>query len=179
MFNLHIIEVKMCHYLEVVVVYMINYLVILFNSLHWYHFTLQGQFNIISLSSFLPQSGNDGEHSSLNVLLAGSDGRVFGGVVGMLTAASPVQIIVGSFVPNGKKSSSNILKSGPSSAPTPKLLYFGGSMSATSPTFQGPSSESYEGNDHSSFRGPELYNNNMQMDHHPLWDGHNLWKMLL
>ncbi|OIV94033.1 hypothetical protein TanjilG_14280 [Lupinus angustifolius] len=44
------------------------------------------------------------------------------------------EIIVGSFVPNGKKSSSNVLKSGPSSAPAPKMFYFGGSMTATSPT---------------------------------------------
>ncbi|KAK7251860.1 hypothetical protein RIF29_35435 [Crotalaria pallida] len=91
------------------------------------------------------------------------------------------KIIVGSFVENGKKSSSKkVLKSGPSSAPASQMLTFGGSMTPTSPTSQGPSTESSAENDHSPppFRGPghynnasQLVNNNMQM-YHPLWASH-------
>lgn len=62
------------------------------------HFTLQGRFEIISLSGALKLSENNGEHSrtsSLCVSVAGSDGRVLGGgVAGMLTAASPVQVLL-------------------------------------------------------------------------------------
>ncbi|KAJ1419506.1 PPC domain [Sesbania bispinosa] len=40
----------------------------------------------------------------LSVSLAGPDGRVIGGgVAGLLTAAGPIQIVVGSFMPNGHK----------------------------------------------------------------------------
>ncbi|KAK7263311.1 hypothetical protein RJT34_30899 [Clitoria ternatea] len=144
--------------------------------------TYEGRFEIISLSGAL-QSENNGERSrtgGLNVSLAGSDGRVLGGgVAGMLTAASPVQVIVGSFIADGKKSSSNVQKSGPSSAPTSQMRTFGGPMTPASPASQGPSTESSEDNDHSPFsRGPGLYNNasqpvhnNMPMYHHPLWAG--------
>ncbi|GAB2216880.1 hypothetical protein Drorol1_Dr00000027, partial [Drosera rotundifolia] len=39
-----------------------------------------------------------------NVVLAGPDGRVIGGgVTGLLRAGSPVQIVVGCFIPDGKK----------------------------------------------------------------------------
>uniref|UniRef100_A0A0R0FLQ1 AT-hook motif nuclear-localized protein n=1 Tax=Glycine max TaxID=3847 RepID=A0A0R0FLQ1_SOYBN len=123
------------------------------------------------------------EHALLNVTLAGSDGRVLGGgVAGTLTAASTVQVIVGSFIAFAKKSSSSALKSGSSSAPPPQMLTFGAPMTPNSPTSQGPSTESSEEQDHSPFcRGPGpghgLYNNasqpvhNMPMYHHPLWAG--------
>ncbi|RDX69185.1 AT-hook motif nuclear-localized protein 13, partial [Mucuna pruriens] len=149
--------------------------------------TYEGRFEIISLSGSLQLSENNGERSrtgTLNVTLAGSDGRVLGGgVAGMLTAASTVQVIVGSFIADGKKSSSNVLKSGPSSAPAPQMLTFGAPMTPTSPTSQGPSTESSEENDHNHFcrpppgPGPGLFNNasqpvhNMPMYHHPLWAG--------
>jgi len=59
-------------------------------------FTLQGEFEIISLSGFTEQSENNNGHNgmrSLNVSLAGPDGRVLGGEVsGALTAASAVQV---------------------------------------------------------------------------------------
>lgn len=80
---------------------------------------------------------------------------------------------------DAKKSSSGILNSGPSSAPTSQMLTFGAPATPTSPTSQGPSTESSEENEHIPFggRGPGLYNNanqpvhNMQMYHHPLWAG--------
>ncbi|KAL5064149.1 hypothetical protein RYX36_025886 [Vicia faba] len=148
----------------------------------------EGQFEIISLSGDMHLSENSGEQSkpsSLYVSLAGADGRVLGGAVaGVLIAASTIQVIVGSFIMDLKKSSSSMVKSGPSSAPTSQMLNFGAPTTPTSPTSQGPSTESSEENEHndhnSNFsRGPALYNNanqpvhnNMQqMYHHPLWAG--------
>lgn len=56
---------------------------------------MQGRFEIISLSgSLLRSESNSGRTSSLSVSLAGSDGRVLGGgVAGLLTAATPVQVL--------------------------------------------------------------------------------------
>lgn len=57
---------------------------------------LQGRFEIISLSgSFLlsESNGNRSRSGGLSISLAGPDGKVLGGgVAGMLTAASPVQV---------------------------------------------------------------------------------------
>lgn len=67
----------------------------------------EGRFEIISLSGsflFSENSGGQLRTGGLSVSLAGSDGRVLGGgVAGLLMAATPVQIIVGSFIANGKK----------------------------------------------------------------------------
>ncbi|GMH09222.1 hypothetical protein Nepgr_011062 [Nepenthes gracilis] len=69
--------------------------------------TYEGPFEIISLSGSFLLSENGGSHirtGGLSVSLAGTDGRVLGGgVAGMLKAATPVQIIVGSFIADGKK----------------------------------------------------------------------------
>lgn len=58
---------------------------------------MQGRFEIISLSgSFLlsENSGSRNRTGSLSVSLAGADGRVVGGgVAGMLTAATTVQVL--------------------------------------------------------------------------------------
>ncbi|KAL7160666.1 hypothetical protein ABFS83_01G112300 [Erythranthe nasuta] len=60
--------------------------------------TYEGQFEIICLSG--STSGGGG----LSVSLAGSDGMVLGGgVAGLLKAASQVQVVVGSFIADGKK----------------------------------------------------------------------------
>ncbi|KAL2322903.1 hypothetical protein Fmac_027282 [Flemingia macrophylla] len=147
--------------------------------------TYEGRFEIISLSGSLQLSESNGERSrtgTLNVTLAGSDGRVLGGgVAGMLTAASTVQVIVGSFIADGKKSNSNVVKSGSSTTPPPHMLTFGSPMTPASPTSQGPSTESSEEHDQSPFcrapSGSGLFNNasqpvhNMPMYHHPLWAG--------
>ncbi|KAG5573612.1 hypothetical protein H5410_063378 [Solanum commersonii] len=62
--------------------------------------TFEGQFVIVSLSSSFLLSEIGGQQSrtgGLSVLFAKPDGWVFGGsVTGVLTAASPIQIIVGS-----------------------------------------------------------------------------------
>ncbi|BBH02895.1 AT hook motif DNA-binding family protein [Prunus dulcis] len=140
--------------------------------------TYEGRFEIISLSGsylFSENNGNRSRSGGLSVSLAGSDGQVLGGgVAGMLVAASPVQVIVGSFIADGKKSNSNFLKSGPSSPPPSQMLNFGAPMTAASPSSQGASSESSDENGSSPLnRGPVLYNNasqpihNMQM--YQLW----------
>ncbi|KAI3727890.1 hypothetical protein L6452_16512 [Arctium lappa] len=127
--------------------------------------TYEGRFEIISLSgSFLhsESNGNRSRPSGLSVSLAGSDGRVLGGgVAGMLVAASPVQVIVGSFIADGKKSKSSV---GPSSAGPPNMLTFGGGdgggVAGISPPSEGPSSESSDDSGSSPLhRMPASYNN--------------------
>ncbi|XP_054800698.1 AT-hook motif nuclear-localized protein 7-like [Prosopis cineraria] len=64
--------------------------------------TYEGRFEILSLSGSFTVSDNGGIRSrtgGLSVSLAGPDGRVIGGgVAGLLTAASPIQIVMGSFL---------------------------------------------------------------------------------
>ncbi|KAH9290744.1 hypothetical protein KI387_034861, partial [Taxus chinensis] len=69
--------------------------------------TYEGRFEILSLSgSFLltEVEGTCKRTGGLSVSLAGSDGRVVGGGVGgLLTAATPVQVVVGTFIVDSKK----------------------------------------------------------------------------
>ncbi|KAI4349033.1 hypothetical protein L6164_009685 [Bauhinia variegata] len=69
--------------------------------------TYEGRFEILSLSGSSRVADNGGIKSrtvGLSVSLAGPDGRVIGGgVAGLLTAASPIQIVMGSFMPVGHK----------------------------------------------------------------------------
>uniref|UniRef100_A0A5B7AQC7 AT-hook motif nuclear-localized protein n=1 Tax=Davidia involucrata TaxID=16924 RepID=A0A5B7AQC7_DAVIN len=69
--------------------------------------TYEGRFEILSLTGSFTVSENGGMRSrtgGLSVSLAGPDGRVIGGgIAGLLMAASPIQIVVGSFMPNGYK----------------------------------------------------------------------------
>ncbi|KAJ8774447.1 hypothetical protein K2173_016893 [Erythroxylum novogranatense] len=142
--------------------------------------TYEGRYEIISLSGSYWISENDGNCSrdgGLSVSLAGSDGRVLGGgVAGVLQAASPVQVIVGSFIADSKPNSGK--KSGPSSAPAPQLLNFNAPLTETSPPCQGASSESSDENDGSPMhRGPGIYGNPGQPIHgmqmYQLWGGQN------
>ncbi|WVZ81266.1 hypothetical protein U9M48_028659 [Paspalum notatum var. saurae] len=68
--------------------------------------TYEGRFEIISLAgSYLlsESAGLSSRTGGLSVSLAGPDGRVLGGAVaGPLTAASPVQVVIGSFQADGK-----------------------------------------------------------------------------
>ncbi|KAG5053780.1 hypothetical protein GLYMA_03G023500v4 [Glycine max] len=69
--------------------------------------TYEGRFEILSLSgSFMP-TDNQGTRSrtgGMSVSLASPDGRVVGGgVAGLLVAASPVQVVVGSFLPSSQQ----------------------------------------------------------------------------
>ncbi|XP_022737526.1 AT-hook motif nuclear-localized protein 3-like [Durio zibethinus] len=65
--------------------------------------TYEGRFEILSLSgSFMPteNGGTKSRSGGMSVSLAGPDGRVLGGgLAGLLVAAGPVQVVVGSFLP--------------------------------------------------------------------------------
>nr|XP_051195443.1 AT-hook motif nuclear-localized protein 7-like isoform X2 [Lolium perenne] len=66
--------------------------------------TYEGRFELLSLSgSFTPtdNGGTRDRSGGMSVSLAAADGRVIGGgVAGLLVAASPVQVVVGSFFPS-------------------------------------------------------------------------------
>ncbi|CAN8264680.1 unnamed protein product [Cochlearia groenlandica] len=63
--------------------------------------TYEGRFEIISLSgSFMPteNEGTKGRSGGMSISLAGPNGKIIGGgLAGMLIAAAPVQVIMGSF----------------------------------------------------------------------------------
>lgn len=137
--------------------------------------TYEGRFEIISLSGsvWLSESGGNRNRSCvLCVSLAGPDGRVLGGgVAGMLVAATPVQVIVGSFIADGKKPKPKKLtspSSAPSSAPVTNMLSFAGApVGAASPS-QGGSTDSSDENGSSPFdrtSGPPSYGNAGQPIH--------------
>ncbi|TYG54216.1 hypothetical protein ES288_D09G171600v1 [Gossypium darwinii] len=69
--------------------------------------TYEGRFEILSLTGSFTDSDRGGGKSKtggLSVSLAGPDGRVIGGgLAGSLVAASPIQVVIGSFMPNGYK----------------------------------------------------------------------------
>ncbi|KAJ4747417.1 AT-hook motif nuclear-localized protein 10 [Rhynchospora pubera] len=111
--------------------------------------TYEGRFEILSLSGSFLLSETGGQRSrtgGLSVSLAGPDGRVLGGsVAGLLTAASPVQVIIGSFVADGKKEKKkHSATSEPGSAPI-KLVPGGGPLGPVSPPSRGTLSESSGG----------------------------------
>ncbi|CAL9757260.1 unnamed protein product [Musa acuminata subsp. burmannicoides] len=87
--------------------------------------TYEGRFELLSLSgSFMPteNGGTRSRSGGLSVSLASPDGRVVGGgVAGSLVAASPVQVVVGSFLPSYKmeqKIKKPRLETGSASTPT-------------------------------------------------------------
>ncbi|KAK8705782.1 hypothetical protein V6N13_049374 [Hibiscus sabdariffa] len=86
--------------------------------------TYEGRFEILSLSGSFLLSENGGQRSrtgGLSVSLSGPDGRVLGGgVAGLLTAASPVQVVVGSFITDNRKETKPAYQMEALSAP-PKL----------------------------------------------------------
>lgn len=107
--------------------------------------TYEGRFEIISLSgSFLLAEDGDtrSRTGGLSVALAGSDGRVLGGcVAGMLMAATPVQVVVASFIAEGKKSKpAEARKVEPMSAPPQMATYVPAPVA--SPPSEGTSSAS-------------------------------------
>ncbi|KAG2693008.1 hypothetical protein I3760_08G079400 [Carya illinoinensis] len=110
--------------------------------------TYEGRFDILALSGSFQLSENGGQRSragSLTVSLAGPDGRVLGGgVAGLLTAASPVQVVVASFIADGRKESKSSYQMEPSTAP-PKLAPGGGPAGVSGPTSRGTLSESSGG----------------------------------
>ncbi|URD85183.1 AT-hook protein 1 [Musa troglodytarum] len=104
----------------------------------------EGRFDIISLSGsfLLTEEGSTRSRSGgLSVALAGSDGRILGGgVAGMLVAATPVQVVVASFITGNKKPKLEPLRWEPSSAPL-QMASFGATLTVSPPS-EGTSSES-------------------------------------
>ncbi|CAB4278840.1 unnamed protein product [Prunus armeniaca] len=108
--------------------------------------TYEGRFEILTLSGSFLLSESSGQRSrtgGLSVSLSGPDGRVLGGgVAGLLTAASPVQVVVGSFVADGRKESKTANQLEPVA---PKLAPSSGPTGASSPQSRGTLSESSGG----------------------------------
>ncbi|CAN6476688.1 unnamed protein product [Victoria cruziana] len=106
--------------------------------------TYEGRFEILSLSGSFLLSENGGQRSrtgGLSVSLAGPDGRVLGGgVAGLLMAASPVQVVVGSFIADVKKTEPRA-----SDLSVPAKISAGGAAAAGSPPSRGTLSESSGG----------------------------------
>ncbi|TQD71080.1 hypothetical protein C1H46_043383 [Malus baccata] len=110
--------------------------------------TYEGRFEILSLSGSFLLSEIGGQRSrtgGLSVSLSGPDGRVLGGgVAGLLTAACPVQVVVGSFVADGRKESKTANQMDPLSV-APKFDPGSGPTGANSPQSRGTLSESSGG----------------------------------
>ncbi|CAN6876865.1 unnamed protein product [Brassica oleracea] len=71
----------------------------------------QGQYEILSLSGSYIRSEHGGKTGGLSICLSGSDGQIIGGRVGgLLKAAGPVQVIVGTFQLEKKKDGGNDVK---------------------------------------------------------------------
>ncbi|KAI3915859.1 hypothetical protein MKX01_026497 [Papaver californicum] len=110
--------------------------------------TYEGRFEIISLSgSFLltHSGGRPSRTGGISVSLASSDGRLLGGGVAMLLAATPVQVVVGKFIMNEEKQMPEYTKQEPSFAP-PHMMGFGAPVTAgSSPSQDASSGSSDEG----------------------------------
>ncbi|KAL8487120.1 hypothetical protein ACS0TY_023234 [Phlomoides rotata] len=109
--------------------------------------TYEGRFDILSLSGSFMLSDVGGQKSrtgGLSTTLAGPDGRVFGGcVAGLLIAASPVQVIVGSFLAEGRKEPKPTNHMEQLSGP--QQVNFGGAAGTSSSPSRGTFSESSGG----------------------------------
>ncbi|KAG8066026.1 hypothetical protein GUJ93_ZPchr0004g39580 [Zizania palustris] len=134
-------------------------------------FCEMGHFDILSLSgSFLLAEDGDtrSRTGGLSVALAGSDGRIVGGcVAGMLMAASPVQVVVGSFIAEGKKIKEEQVKRGPTPTLTPTHAPGFGAAPAASLPSDGTSSD--HSDDPGSPMGPNgsTFNNSGHPMHSP------------
>ncbi|XP_020156037.1 AT-hook motif nuclear-localized protein 10 [Aegilops tauschii subsp. strangulata] len=122
--------------------------------------TYEGRFEILSLSGSIFVTDNGGQRTrtgGLSVSLAGPDGRLLGGgVAGLLIAASPIQIVVGSFNAGGKKEP----KPQAPSEPVPLKVVPSTGMAANSPPSRGTLSESSGGTASPRHQGYASTNNN-------------------
>ncbi|XP_022735088.1 AT-hook motif nuclear-localized protein 4-like [Durio zibethinus] len=124
--------------------------------------TYEGRFEILSLSgSFMPteNGGTKSRSGGMSVSLAGTDGRVLGGgLAGLLVAAGPVQVVVGSFLPGHQQEQKHKKqRTEPAAAvvsPTEeiKVSHAGVKQIITSPSFHGDSS----GNPIQGFRNSSI-----------------------
>ncbi|XP_073273653.1 AT-hook motif nuclear-localized protein 14-like [Primulina huaijiensis] len=75
--------------------------------------TYEGHFDILSLSGSYIRTETGGKTGGLGVCLSSSDGQIIGGGVGgPLTAAGPIQIIIGTFLTDSKKDTKGDASSG-------------------------------------------------------------------
>uniref|UniRef100_A0A7N0TNX2 AT-hook motif nuclear-localized protein n=1 Tax=Kalanchoe fedtschenkoi TaxID=63787 RepID=A0A7N0TNX2_KALFE len=112
--------------------------------------TCEGRFEILSLSGSFFLTESDGQRmrsGGLSVSLCGPYGRVMGGgVAGLLIAATPVQVIVGSFnVDGGGKESKTQLQKEPTCELHNEPLVGGNTGGSSSPSGGGPSESSSGG----------------------------------
>ncbi|XP_058221810.1 AT-hook motif nuclear-localized protein 1-like [Rhododendron vialii] len=120
--------------------------------------TYEGRFEILSLTgSFMPTEtgGMRNRTGGMSVSLASPDGRVVGGgVAGLLVAASPVQIVVGSFLAGNQheqKSKKQKTEFATTASPTAAIPISSAEMEET---YGGPpTSATQKTNFSSSFRG--------------------------
>lgn len=75
---------------------------------------------------------------------------------------------MGCFIAHGKKSSSNNLEFGPSSTQSSQMLTFSAFVDPTSPSSQGPSTESSNNNELGTFREELGFLNNANQRIHTL-----------
>ncbi|KAM0845676.1 hypothetical protein ACQ4PT_056201 [Festuca glaucescens] len=122
--------------------------------------TYEGLFEILSLSGSIFVMDIGGQRTrtgGLSVSLAGPDGRLLGGgVAGLLIAASPIQIVIGSFDPEGKKQPKQQVPS----EPIPLKIVPSTGMGANSPPSRGTLSESSGGTTSPRHQGYASTNNN-------------------
>ncbi|CAM0903098.1 unnamed protein product [Alopecurus aequalis] len=134
--------------------------------------TYEGHFEILSLSGsyLLAEDGDTRSRTGgLSVALIGSDGRIVGGcVAGMLMAATLVQVVVGSFIAEGKKPKEEQVKREPTPVPMQiATAGFGAAPSAAaSPPSDGTSSD--RSDDPGSPMGPNPNASTLNNAGHPI-----------
>lgn len=108
--------------------------------------TYEGRFNIISLGGSFSLSeinGNRTRTGGIGVALSGPDGRVLGGIIsGMLIAATPGQLVLGTFTPEKE----NRVFEAPCSTPPTNVVNVGAPVAETNAPSPGASSKSVDEN---------------------------------
>lgn len=110
--------------------------------------TYEGRYEILSLTGSILPVESSTQHSrtgGLSVSLAGPDGHVLGGgVAGHLIAATPVQVVVGSFISDSGRKERQPM-SPPAFEPAPEKVTQDAPLAPPSPNSRGLMSESSEG----------------------------------
>ncbi|XP_071930138.1 AT-hook motif nuclear-localized protein 14 isoform X2 [Coffea arabica] len=102
----------------------------------------EGRFDILSLCGSYVRTELGGRTGGLSVCLSSTDGQIIGGGVGgPLTAAGPIQIIVGTFVIDPKKDITGGLKGDTSAGKSPSPI---GGASFSGVSFWSPIDSSYQ-----------------------------------
>ncbi|CAN7023385.1 hypothetical protein IGI04_023800 [Brassica rapa subsp. trilocularis] len=119
--------------------------------------TYEGRFEILSLSgSFMPtdNGGTKGRSGGMSISLAGPNGKIIGGgLAGMLIAAGPVQVVMGSFIvmhqaEQTQKKKPRIIEASPPPLQRPPPGFTITTVNSTSPlvaTVEEPKQQTYGG----------------------------------